>query len=168
MLLPNPGSLIHSLRSNLNDSVLPALAKGDAQRQLKAALHLLGRLEKSWDLYGQHVREDNKDIETTIAAIFEKLSEAKASEIFKQLQNQLNQYEHVVESISGLNDPELADATHRNLQLQECLQNLEGMLVKTHLDGDTRKTCNEYLVALYRRMAMRDSIYVGDRSLNES
>lgn len=162
MLLPNPGSLIHTLRGNLKDVVLPALDKGDAQRQLKASLHLLGRLEKSWDLYSQHVLQDNKDIQTTLTEILQQLSDAEVAEKFKKIKYQLNKHINIIEKIDGLNDPDLMKATHRNIQLQECLQNFESVLSNADIDEKVRLSCFEKLTDLYRRMNMRDLVSVGD------
>jgi predicted nucleotidyltransferase component of viral defense system len=162
MLLPNPGSLIHSLHSSLKDDVLPTLEKGSAQRQLKATLHLLARLEKTWDLYGGHVVEDNKDIEKTLADMLDVLVEAGVGEQFKKLKSQLKKRHHVVEELSGLNDPSLIEASHRNLQLQECLQNFESVLVTAEIEETTREACADKLADLYRRMVARDAVYIGD------
>lgn len=137
MLRPSPGDLLRGLREGLKSSVLPALPKGVAQRQLKAALHLLDRLERSWDLMGAHLAADNRDIETTLGAI------ADAS-----LQAQLAAAPEAVPS--GFNCPQLRAAAARNLQLQALLDDYAAAHPSPQVD------------ALLRRMAARDSILTGD------
>jgi hypothetical protein len=101
MLRPSTGELLAGLRASLISGVLPSLPKGPAHSQLKAALHLLGRLEKSWDLAHNHIAQDNADIEQVLGPLAEVLPPAGEP--------------------AGYNDPALRNAAARNLQLQTIL-----------------------------------------------
>jgi hypothetical protein len=101
VLRPSTGELLAGLHGSLTSGVLPSLPKGEAQSQLKAALHLLGRLEKSWDLAHSHVAEDNADMERVLGPLADVPPSA--------------------EQPAGYNDPALRRAAARNLQLQAIL-----------------------------------------------
>ncbi len=105
MLRPSTGELLSGLRASLIKGVLPSLPKGDAASQLKAALHLLGRLEKSWDLAHTHLAEDNADIEWILGPLADVPPRAGEP--------------------PGYNDPALRQAAARNLQLQAILAGQE-------------------------------------------
>jgi ABC-type oligopeptide transport system substrate-binding subunit len=101
MLRPSTGELLAGLHSSLTSAVLPSLPKGEAYSQLKAALHLLARLEKSWDLAHSHIAEDNADMERVLGPLADMPTPA--------------------EELFGYNDPELRQAAARNLLLQTIL-----------------------------------------------
>jgi hypothetical protein len=101
VLRPSTGELLAGLRDSLTKDVLPSLPKGDAQSQMKAALHLLGRLAKSWDLAHSHIAEDNVDMELVLGPLADVPPPA--------------------EQPTGYNDPALRRAAARNLQLQAVL-----------------------------------------------
>jgi hypothetical protein len=101
VLRPSTGELLAGLRASLTDGVLPALPKGAAQGQLKAALHLLGRLANSWDLAHSHIAQDNADMEQVLGPLADVPAPA--------------------EGPPGYNDPALRLAAARNLQLQAIL-----------------------------------------------
>ena len=105
MLRPSTGELLAGLRASLTKGVLPDLPTGDAASQLKAALHLLGRLEKSWDLTRTHLALDNADME--------------------QVLGPLAAVPPPAEQLPGYNDPALRKAAARNLQLQAILARQE-------------------------------------------
>lgn len=132
MQQPSTGALLGGLRAALNDTVLPALPKGPAHAQMKAALHLLGRLERSWDLAHAHLAADNADIEAVLGNGVADLPD--------------------VEPPPGYNDPALRRAAARNRALHERLAVIE---------------VTPALEALFRRMAARDSVFVGDRPMPE-
>lgn len=143
MQRPNPGELLAGLRLALECDVLPALPRGVPQQQLKAALHLVKRLERSWDLMPCHLEEDSADIASALAAL---LPDAGTG----SLEARLAQIE--VAPPAGFNDPALAEIARRNLALHQIL--LE--------QDDTPE-----LIALYRRMASRDARFVGDTVASE-
>jgi hypothetical protein len=101
MLRPSTGELLAGLRASLTSGVLPSLPKGAAQSQLKAALHMLGRLEKSWDLAHNHIAQDNADMEKVLGLVADMRPAA--------------------EEPAGYNDPVLRQAAARNLHLQGIL-----------------------------------------------
>lgn len=68
MLRPSPQDLLRGTCDQLEQQVLPELEAGAAQRQLKAALHLLRRLERSWDRLPAYLAEDNADIAATLGS----------------------------------------------------------------------------------------------------
>ncbi|WP_250292113.1 hypothetical protein, partial [Frankia sp. CiP1_Cm_nod1] len=69
MLRPTPGELLEGLRRELRDEVLPAVPAGSAARQLRAAIHVLGRLADTWDVQHHYLETDNVDLEVTLASL---------------------------------------------------------------------------------------------------
>lgn len=140
MQRPSPGMLLKGLRESLAGTVLPAVTDGAAMRQLKAALHLLGRLERSWDLTQSHLAADNADIEHLLVAQ-PSIGSAGA------LEARVARVE--VAEPQGFNDPALRKLAARNLALHQLLLDLPD---------------DPALPALYARMAARDAVSVGDKS----
>ncbi|GGY90581.1 hypothetical protein ACFSTD_19510 [Novosphingobium colocasiae] len=106
MQRPSTGELLAGLGRALETEVLAALPDGTARRQLKAAVHLISRLERIWDLTPAHLAADNADIEATLAALG---------------------YQDPVAATAaprGYNDPALRALAARNLALQEALLDL--------------------------------------------
>jgi hypothetical protein len=101
VLRPSTGELLAGLRDSLTKGVLPSLPKGEVHSQMKAALHLLGRLERSWDLAHSHVAKDNADMEQVLGSLAD--------------------VPPATEDPAGFNDPILRQAAARNLQLQAIL-----------------------------------------------
>ena len=58
MLKPTLGELVGNISRSLREDVLGEVPRGAAQRQLKAALHALDRVERSWGQLGQMLIED--------------------------------------------------------------------------------------------------------------
>jgi hypothetical protein len=140
MQRPDPGQQLRGLRHSLTSEVLPALPDGAPHRQLKAALHLIERLERTWDLVGPHLLADNADIETVLRALLPPQGERSLSALTDAASS---------ESLpSGYNDPDLRAAARRNLALHHIL-----------LDMDD---CSA-IRALHGRMVDRDALLVGDR-----
>lgn len=139
MQRPNPGELLKGLRRSLEDEVLPALPRGVPHQQMKAALHLIGRLERSWDLTASHLRDDNADIEAVLAAAIPTGLAALLDSRIAAIRNDVT---------DGYNDRDLAAAARRNAALHEILCEQD--------DTAERR-------ALFGRMAERDAVYVGDR-----
>lgn len=105
MLRPSTGELLAGLCASLTAGVLPSIPKGAAHSQLKAALHLLGRLEQSWDLAHSHIAQDNADMARVLGALADVPPPADMP--------------------PGFNDPDLRQAAARNLQLQAILAGQE-------------------------------------------
>jgi hypothetical protein len=166
MLKPNPGMLLARLRTSLKEQVLPELDDAAASKQLKASLHLIGRLEKSWDLYAQHVASDNADIEKSLTIVLQKLTDAGAeASAVANLQDALKRVGFGGADIPGLNDPALISASRRNLALQGLLIQVEDLLDCLSDSPELVSECRSGLARLYRRMTERDSVYVGDQPL---
>lgn len=140
MQRPSTGELLRGLRLSLVETVLPALPKGVPHQQMKAALHLIGRLEHCWDLAASHLAEDNADIEAVVRAI---LPATGPDSLDARLEA------GTIEAPQGYNDLSLRALAQRNLALQQILLDLP----------DCPAT-----IALYNRMAARDAVYVGDRT----
>lgn len=142
MQRPSTGELLGGLRRVLDTEVLATLLDGAGRRQLKAALHLIGRLERTWDLAGAHLAADNADIEATLAAFLpeedglaERLERAGAGP-----------------EPGGYNDPALRSLAARNLALHLVLLDLPD---------------NPELHALRQRMAARDCRLVGETNMTQ-
>lgn len=158
MLSPNPGNLLGNLRRVLKDNVLSALPAGAAQRQLKAALHLLGRLEKSWDLLPFYLQADNQDIEAELTRMARDLPAADA------LQGRLLAglgAEPADTLPEGINCPELARLVNRNQMLQALLIEVQSAQMSLQATPEATKS-SEQLAQLYRRMTARQLTLMGD------
>lgn len=153
MLPPNVGQLLRGTRQALADSVSPKLDDPGAQRQLKAALHLLGRLSRCWDLPHSLLQSDNEDIETVIAAIRARMTAAG--------QPLAEEAAIAFAPRVGINDRELARLTDRNLKLCAEIEALERQ-IRDKLPRSLATGCLGDLHALFERMTMRESILVGD------
>lgn len=138
MQRPSPGELLRGLRISLAEQVLPALPKGVPHQQMKAALHLLGRLERSWDLVAGHLAADNADIAAVLAQV---LPADEPVSLDQRLADA------TMPAPDGYNDADLREAARRNLALHELL------IAQPH---------NPTIAALHRRMIARDLRLVGD------
>ena len=137
MQLPSTGDLLRGLREGLAMHVLPALPKGVAAQQLRAALHLIAQLERTWDLTARHLAEDNADITAVLSATLTDTG----------LESRLAAAN--VPAPTGYNDAALRAAAQRNLALHHVLAG------QAH---------NPAIAALHRRMVARDARFVGDDS----
>lgn len=106
MQRPSTGELLAGLAHALETEVLAALPDGAARRQLKAAVHLIARLERTWDLAPAHLAADNADIEGTLAALGHDNLPAEAT------------------APPGYNDPALRALAACNLTLHQALLDL--------------------------------------------
>jgi hypothetical protein len=139
MLRPSTGDLLHGLRASLAETVLPALPKGAASQQLRAALHLIGRLARSWDLAPAHIAQDNADIEDYLRGTLPADGPDSLAARLKQARPA---------PPAGFNDPSLLAAARHNLALHAVLAG---------------QPDSPALRALHQRMAARDAVYIGDR-----
>jgi hypothetical protein len=80
MLRPSPGELLGGICASLRRSVLPALPPGDSQRQLRAALHALERLQRCWDLLPECLAADIADMRATLQEIVTAARQAPGGE----------------------------------------------------------------------------------------
>jgi hypothetical protein len=163
MSQPSPGALLRGLRASLKDAVLPALAEGEAARQMRAALHLLGRLERVWDLYPSHLEADNADIEAVLAAVIMRLDIEGAGRALAGPIARLRTQPDEIRETQGFNDPALRRQVSRNAVLRDILGEIDAGLGDLHdLPSATRRQCLDDLFGLYRRMNLRDRVLVGD------
>ena len=143
MQRPSTGELLKGLAQSLTETVLPALPKGGAHQQLKAALHLIGRLERSWDLAARHLAADNADIAAVRAEVLPATGPDSLASRLEAVS---------IAEPGGYNDPALRAAAARNLALHQILLDLPEQ---------------DALVALFARMVARDSHYVGDLPIDD-
>lgn len=66
---PAPDQLLRGVADGLEAQVLPALEGGHAQRQLKASLHILRRLERCWDRLPAYLAADAEDMLATLEGL---------------------------------------------------------------------------------------------------
>lgn len=145
MLRPTPGELLNGLRRELKDQVLPALPPGAVARQLRAALHVLDQLARTWDLQHSYLEADNADLEITIARLSRRtglLSRSAAP----------------MTAIPNTTDRALCKLIARNGALQSELETWQR-------DWRASERCDEevdhLLLALHMRMASRAALAGG-------
>lgn len=148
MLQPDPGQLLAGLQKALARGVLPKLEDAGARRQLKAALHMLGRLSRSWDLPHELLRADNEDIEQVLSGLG-------------------GDIEDVADAASGVNDPHLAKALRRNRALRAAIEATEARLRAAPVEAG-RAAGLAALQGLCARMARRELVLVGDAPPQEA
>lgn len=156
MIDPSTGTLLGYLRRALQETVLPAVTDTAAQKQLKAGIHLLGRLHKTWDLWPEYLSRDNQDIEDffrMLAADYPHL---------ESLLGDCLAGDDLRKETPGYNCPVLQALQQSNARLHRKLECLQERLQQNCLEGKDGKRIGGALNALYRRMARRDSVLVGD------
>jgi hypothetical protein len=159
MFRPTPGELIGGISRSLRETVLPELPPGAGVRQLRAALHALNRVQRTWDLLPGGLADDNADIEATIAAIIASLASESAEVNAAFAAADRFSEDSGVETLaaSGVNAPTLAGLMAINRQLQSRLIGLDAWL-----RGAEEKQPNTYgplcrkIDALYGRMVDRE------------
>ncbi|HEY3737523.1 MAG TPA: hypothetical protein VGL26_08760 [Jatrophihabitans sp.] len=114
MLRPTPGELLDGLRRELRDEVLPSVQGGAATRQLRAAIHILGKLAETWDVQHRYAETDNLDLEVTLTNL------ARLANVERTKQPSLLQ-----EAVPGVTDRGLSDLIARNESLQQELELLQ-------------------------------------------
>lgn len=155
MLQPDVGVLLDGLRTALSGSVLPSVADPAAQRQLKAGLHLLARLRRTWDLSASIVRSDNLDMEAVLETEGKRIRAAGVDCPTWAWAPPL-----AAKVKTGINDPALAEDLARNVSLRHAIEAL-AQSVRMERSASARSAA-EQLFALYQRMARRESILTGD------
>ncbi|HEX3612681.1 MAG TPA: hypothetical protein VHU88_13425 [Sporichthyaceae bacterium] len=113
MLRPTPGELLALTREALTTQVLPAVPAGAAARQLKAAIHILDQLERTWDLMPAYVAEDNADLRATLAQIGTRTGLVPTHRVDWQ------------QPVPGVQDGALAGSIHENERLQADLDDIQ-------------------------------------------
>jgi hypothetical protein len=106
VLRPTPGELLAGVRRELTEQVLPAVPAGAPARQLKAALHVLAQLERTWDLQPAYLAADNADIRATLAEVRARTGIPSSTHGERS------------GAVPGVQDVGLADAIRENEELQ--------------------------------------------------
>ncbi|MGQ0696828.1 MAG: hypothetical protein ACT4PZ_01165 [Panacagrimonas sp.] len=165
MLRPSPGELLRGIRLGLEESVLPVVPAGAAERQLKAALHALRRLEHSSDRTSWGLADDIADLEETAKALLETALGSSAGPQRERYVDLLGKMDGSDESaaIAGLyTDPRTAALAARSHSLQGLIADLDQTL---RADTETRAAIRDQLradlTALYRRMLERERVQLG-------
>lgn len=146
MLRPTPGELLSTVRRELNNQVLPALPPGAAARQLKAALHVLAQLERTWDLQPAYLSADNADLRSTMTEFTARTGIAPAPRQGRP------------DAVPGVQDSALADAMRENETLQADLDELQQAW---RLSGRADAAVDALLLELHLRMTERARLAAG-------
>ncbi|HEY1968052.1 MAG TPA: hypothetical protein VGH89_08905 [Pseudonocardia sp.] len=141
MLRPTPGELLAGVHHRLREQVLPHVPSGEPTRALRAALHLLERLERSWDLMPAYLTADNADLRRSLAELADRTGVPP---------RERPPVGHP--DVPGVNDPAVRDLIGENARLQAELDQLQQHWRAT---GDGHPEVEALLIALHTRMAER-------------
>lgn len=160
MLTPTAGTLLRAVRIELADQVLPELPDGAARRQLKAALHLLGRVERCWDRQASYLEADNADLAHTLDIVLGELVDAPDATGYRQLRARLTQTlidpRPAPVANRGVTDPGLRRLMSVNYALQEIVVDLGAELrADRHTPAPARQHADDMLTGLHRRLLSR-------------
>jgi hypothetical protein len=139
MLRPTPGELLAGVRRELREQVLPHVPAGEPARQLRAALHVLGRLERSWDLLPSYLTADNDDLRSAITQLAGHLDVDRTYPPTS-----------IDATAPGVTDRELRALIAENMHLQSELDRLQQ---ERRAGGDT--TADTTLLAVHTRAIER-------------
>jgi hypothetical protein len=165
VLRPTTGELLRAVHVELAAQVLPALPDGTPRRQLKAALHLLRRLERSWDRQAPYLEADNADLARTLD---ETLRALPGGGGYASLRGRLAALGHRPSepppADDGVTDRGLRRLMAANHALQEILADLHAALrTDRGLEPDARQRATSVLGALHRRLLDRAGTAAGNR-----
>jgi hypothetical protein len=158
VLRPTAGELLEGVSAALRRSVLPALPPGDAERQLKAALHVLDRLRRSWDLLPPYLESDNADMRDTLRTILDAVAGRHGAPLSRMasLADGLTPRPDECTPVRGINARSLASAAVMNNELQAMVVTLAQWLGEpAQLEDSGLAGQREALSRLYRRMTER-------------
>lgn len=146
MLKPTPGELLSGIHRELKDQVLPTLPAGTAARQLRAALHTIDHLARSWDLQHSYIAADNRDLNETLQRIADTSGTAR------------QRFHREAAHVEGVSDEALAEKLMRNLHLQRELEAFQN----TWRESRPRdEAIGSMIVRLHQRMVDRAAIAAG-------
>jgi hypothetical protein len=167
MLIPTTGTLLRAVRIELTNQVLPELPDGEARRQLKAALHILSRLERCWDRQVPYLEADNADLAHTLDIVLGELGDGPDAAAYRQLTARLAET-RVHPPQAPIGDPGVTDRLQRlmptNYVLQEILVDLEAALRANRQSAgpsDARQRAEQALDGLHRRLVNRAAAAAG-------
>ena len=153
MYRPATGELLGRVCAGLETSVLPTVTDGGGRRQLKAAIHLLRRLERSWDRLPEYLADDNRDMLTTIGGVFATSASLPVSQEarWQELRVRFSTLSAAAADAEGGNGTAgTARPAEVNTALQQILETLDDILRSSAGRSDAA------LMALYRRMVARE------------
>lgn len=148
MLRPTPGELLAGVRRELREQVLPHVLPGEPLRQLRAALHLLGRIERSWDLLPTYLAADNADLRSCLAELARRIGAQWSDQPVAG-----------TAAIAGVHDPALSALMADNTHLQAELDRLQQEWRATGRRDDAE--VEALLLSLHTRMAGRAATAAG-------
>ncbi len=131
MFKPTAGELLEGVADGLRQSVLPNLPAGDAHRQLRAALHVLERLRRSWDLLPSYLESDSTDMRQILRQVLAALAPtpddlpAALHGVARRLGTLRAEGES---SVRGVNAPELAAQCSIHAQLQALVAEVDAWM----------------------------------------
>ena len=163
MLRPTTTELLSGVRRGLAEDVLPKVSDGGAARQLRAALHILGRLERSWDRMPAYLAADNDDIAATLRLA---LADAAAdgadySDLFARLAKATSGNDPHTHQYR-VHDTRLAVEIAVNEALQGLLEDFDRRWrADQTLDPDLREQLEQRTLKLYMRMVEREAEAAG-------
>jgi hypothetical protein len=140
MLRPTPGELLDGVRRELAAQVLPALPAGAAARQLRAALHVLGALARSWDGHQHRFQDENADLDASMTA-------------FCDLTGLAREPVAANAPFPGVGDPGLQELMQRNAALQAELEQLQ---LRWRRDARADPAADRLLHELHVRLTRSD------------
>lgn len=168
MLKPTAGELLAGISTGLRRSVLTALPPGEAQRQLKAALHVLDRLQRSWDLLPPYLESDNADLRATLQDVLALAAQRRlgalpapiasiAGKLAQAPDDRVEPLPGTSAPVAGINARSLASAAAINDELQSMVVTLAQWLGEpAQLEDSVLAAQRGVLNGLYRRMIERE------------
>ncbi|MBC2644519.1 MULTISPECIES: hypothetical protein [unclassified Rhodococcus (in: high G+C Gram-positive bacteria)] len=165
VLKPTTTELLGGVRRGLTEDVLPKVSDGGAARQLRAALHILGRLERSWDRMPAYLAADNDDIAATLSIALADVAAAAAGADYSDL------FTRLAKATGGngtdtqqyrVHDHRLAMEMAVNEALQGLLEDFDHRWRSDQsLDGVLREQLDRRILELYLRMVEREAQAAG-------
>jgi hypothetical protein len=146
MVKPTPGEVLSGIHRELTAQVLPELPAGSAARQLRAALHALDLIARTWDLQLPAIEADNADLEQALTEL------ERISGLHREPGGQS------WDPVTGVTDPALAAAMARNLELQSAL---EAFQRSWRADDRSEPAVDRALLELHQRMTARAALASG-------
>jgi hypothetical protein len=172
MVKPTPGELLSGIHRELRAQVLAVLPAGAPARQLRAALHCIDLVARTWDLQLPYAEADNADLEQTLAEL-RRLSglpgsggvhgAGGAADAGSAADGGAGGGAPGTDGQSwpppdGVTDPALSAALARNLELQSELSAFQDWW---RASGRTDPAVGSALLGLHRRMTARAALASG-------
>ncbi|CAN5647875.1 hypothetical protein BH11ACT8_BH11ACT8_02090 [soil metagenome] len=145
-MTPTPGELLAGVHREICDQVLPHVPKGVVSRQLRAALHTIDQVARTWDRQHAYLAADNADLEDTL----DRLAELRG--VSRSVPPHADPG-----PAQGVSDQGLKDALLRNAELQHELEDLQSNCHSTSVPHEV----DTELIALHHRMVSRASFAAG-------